>query len=327
MDSSTEAGGKRNKASAFGPSPVQRRVKTAAHATDLALVECSSGDDKDDDSEVQEISKANTVAPPWFQTFDKRISKKIGGLDAKIDKVMTIAKQAKYESQMAMEEVSSLKNEMHQLQNDFLEMQRDMCRKEDLDDKIRKIIADMNMGNDHHRSGRKVFEEGDRELQMVVGGFAENTDADVVIDTINKFLSEDNRKAKIVHVGTFTDPCQMGVIEFEAESSKLGFYRKILKANKRINGIDLWFSNNRTFEERKRDKTLGIIKHLLIESKGIPPSKVRIDWKAGFVKVSGKKVVCVSDEAVAEFNEEVHDIKQGVKDGIKAWLAKRGAEE
>ena len=75
---------------------------------------------------------------------------------------------------------------------------------------------------------------------------------------------------------------------------------------------------------------LGVIKHMLIEKKKLAPSTVKIDWKFGFVKIrctaarnSGKKVVSVSDEAIADFDLEVHDIKADVKEGYEAWLSKK----
>ena len=114
---------------------------------------------------------------------------------------------------------------------------------------------------------QKPPEEGSRELQVIVGGFEENTEGKVVIDTINDLLSKENRKAKITDVGTFTDPTQIGYIEFQTESAKLAFYRKIKNVEKLQNNVELWFTDNRTFEERRRDKALALIKYHLIETK------------------------------------------------------------
>ena len=75
------------KAGASGPSPQQRRVKSAVQENDLAWIESSEGEDRDDeDLQMVSISPANSVAPPWFRTFNKRISKQLTGLQKKLDK-------------------------------------------------------------------------------------------------------------------------------------------------------------------------------------------------------------------------------------------------
>ena len=106
-----------------------------------------------------------------------------------------------------------------------------------------------------------------------------------------------------------------------------GFFEKIKTADKQTEGIELWFGNNRSFDERKRDKRLGIVKHVLIENKGFDAKHVRIDWDRGFVKVRGTKMASVSDTADCDLANEVQDIKPKVDELMKAWLAKRGAEE
>ena len=75
---------------------------------------------------------------------------------------------------------------------------------------------------------------------------------------------------------------------------------------------------------------LGVIKHTLIENKSLPPNTVKIDWQNGFVKIrctkarnSGTKVAQVSDDAIVDYNPEVHDIKAAVEEGYKVWLSKR----
>ncbi|CAK0800750.1 unnamed protein product, partial [Prorocentrum cordatum] len=83
---------------------------------------------------------------------------------------------------------------------------------------------------------------------------------------------------------------KMGVIEFETEAAKRGFFRKRQAADKTVNGITMWFKSNRTFEERDFDKTLEKVKYHLIEADGIDKRDVRINWGKGEVSVKSKRV-------------------------------------
>ena len=127
----------------------------------------------------------------------------------------------------------------------------------------------------------------------------------------------------MVSVDTFVDPAPAGFIEFESEQSKVGFFRNLRQANKEINGLEVWFTNDRTFDERAREKCLGLLKHNLIEIKGHAVHTVKINWKLGLVKVKGKKVASVSDEAEVDYSPQVSDIKDAVDEGLAAWYAKR----
>ena len=67
---------------------------------------------------------------------------------------------------------------------------------------------------------------------------------------------------------TFSDPAEVGVIEFPTVAAKIGFYKKIKDMDKSLgNDNEMWFNDNRTFERRARDKALGQMKHLLITKK------------------------------------------------------------
>ena len=53
---------------------------------------------------------------------------------------------------------------------------------------------------------------------------------------------------------------------------------------------------------------------------------VRIDWTNGFVKIRGEKNATVTDDAEMSFDPDLHDVKEAVEEGLKAWLVKKGAE-
>jgi len=81
-------------------------------------------------------------------------------------------------------------------------------------------------------------------------------------------------------VFTFAELAQFGVIQFETIALKISFYEKINEMDKHIKGGgELWFKNNRTFEQRARDKALGQFKHMLITKAKLKPEDVRIKWK------------------------------------------------
>ena len=92
-------------------------------------------------------------------------------------------------------------------------------------------------------------------------------------------------------------------------------------------GVELWCKDNRTWDERVRDKALGLIKYHLIETKDILKSSVKIDWGSGFVKIRRncvfQKNASVSDDAELVFSDEGLDVKDVVESSLQEWLAKR----
>ena len=95
-----------------------------------------------------------------------------------------------------------------------------------------------------------------------------------------------------------------------------------------VDGVELWFNNNRTFEERKRDKALGRIKYNLIELKGFNVQDVRINWKTGIVKVKNKgEVAAVCEDATVQWAPDFEDVQLEVERGMKEWIDKRSRDE
>lgn len=260
-------------------------------------------------------------APAWFKMYETRMKSHLDQISGQIADVVDMVNEAKHQAEAAMEMTQDNFERIQAIENDLEEMKAGLWTSAEIESEIRKFV-----GSIKNDDPTKIFQQGDRQLQVVAGGFDEDTDAEKIIATLDKFLNEGNLRSKVVHVGTFTDPAQVGVIEFETESAKLGFYRKLRNANTIVNDVELWFNNNRTFEERKRDKALGIIKYNLIEIKKLSKMSVRIDWKNGFVKIRGKKVATVTDEAEISLDHDILDVKDAVDAGFKAWLVKKGAE-
>lgn len=141
----------------------------------------------------------------------------------------------------------------------------------------------------------------ERDTQVIVSGFEIDSDADEVINTINKFLDVGTRRAKVVKVSTFSDPTSIGVISFQSIPAKIGFYKKIKNHDYKLeNGRVLNFSNNEAFEVRVRNKRLGQIKFQINRHLEYKLSDIHIDRDRGVVRVKGEK----GDIEAAWFNNE-----------------------
>ena len=315
--------GKRSAMKGTGISPYKgTRVRVDGRAVALSSM--------DDEVEVEMI-RGSEAAPTWFTAFERRMTTRLSKMSRKMDEVKEIAEQARFDAHEALAAATEAQDGAAALQDEVESLKAHMVNKVDLqtsiceaindglEDKIRKILADLPQPS----PPTKLYEEGARELQIVVGGFDEDTQGQTIIDTIEKFMKEAGARNKVESVGTFVDPARVRFIEFESKAAKISFFRKIRNASTNVNGLDLWFTSNRTFAERARDKCLGLVKHNLIEIQGQVPSVVKIDWERGFVKVKNKKVATVSEEAEVACSPEAADIKDAVEAGMAAWFAKR----
>ena len=166
-----------------------------------------------------------------------------------------------------------------------------------------------------------------RDFQIVVGGFAEGTDADIIEATIKEFVEQAGVSTEDKRIFTFSDPADIGVIEFPTIKSKISFYKKIEHVAKAIGeGREMWFSNNRSFERRARDKTLGRLKHLLITKGGHLNTDVKIWWKLGTIKVKGTKVATVGDGGKVKLVADVEMLKEELLSEMNVWFDEKGAE-
>ena len=166
-----------------------------------------------------------------------------------------------------------------------------------------------------------------RDFQIIVGGFGEDTEAEAIEETINDFLKQSNIPIEDKKVFTFSDPAQVGVIEFPTIDAKIKFYKKIANIEKSIgDDKEMCFTNNRTFERRARDKVLGQIKHMLISKKSFKKEDVQIMWKHGTVKVKGKKVGNVAEGGTFNVFGEAETLKEPITEIMKTWFEKKNAD-
>jgi len=223
----------------------------------------------------------------------------IGGLKAKVD---GIESEMKSEFEKVRAEMEDIKEEIWMEEQErkswASEWEAAWTAKEMKWEQTMNEMRQNNEGTWGSGRNRKGDEEDDdeiRKLQVVVGGFDEDTDAEVIKKEIEKFLAVGTRRNKVTKVDTLSqlDPAQMGVIEFESIAAKKGFHKKVKGVKGKVklpNGKEMWWKDNRNFEERVWDKTLGLVKYLLIEKAGCTAEDVTIDWDVGLVKVkNGKK--------------------------------------
>ena len=92
-------------------------------------------------------------------------------------------------------------------------------------------------------------------------------------------------KMKIIEVSTVSDPSRVGVHKFGSVAAKIRFFQRA--NNKEFpwnSGEGMWLSSNKTLQERLLDKTLGQIRHRLIESKGFYRKDIKIKWPQKIVR-------------------------------------------
>ena len=305
----------------MGGSPDISRVKTSTSRNindELALVPSQITDD--------------LGAPAWFTAYENRISTKLSKITSKIDDVKEMATQAKEAAEAAMTTASQVQERVQELENDVLDVKADMCTGFDvkricdemMDDKLSQIKASMHTPNMNAHDAQPTPAQL-MDHQVIVGGFDEDSDADEVIKQIQMFLEANDLKKKIVNVSVFSDPCNIGFIQFETTSAKFGFMKKISKLSKNLeSGRRVWFTCNKTLEGRARDKLLGKLKHQLVTSKNVQIQDVKIVWKTGVVKVKGEKVADLGERpfelCTYGIAKVLHDT---VVEEVKSWYDAR----
>jgi len=162
-----------------------------------------------------------------------------------------------------------------------------------------------------------------RNKQVIVSGFEDGTDADVVIATIEDFLKVGSRRDKVMTVDTFTDPSSIGVISFTTIAAKIGFYKQIRDHNTQLpSGKVMTFDNNHTWEERVRNKTLGQVKYQLHKQTQHELCDIKIDRKQWAVQIKRKTIVHYDDDVLI-YADAAKLVKDEVDDFMNTWLAKR----
>ena len=80
-------------------------------------------------------------------------------------------------------------------------------------------------------ANQETEDEGLRELQVLVGGLAEEADEEAVINQVQAVVDSLGFKGKYEQIFTFTDPSKLGVVEFKSVPSKVGFFKRVNQMN------------------------------------------------------------------------------------------------
>ena len=86
------------------------------------------------------------------------------------------------------------------------------------------------------------------------------------------------------------------------------------------------FTSNDTIEKRAVDKTLGFIKHVLMNKQGLQVNEVKIMRQEEIVKIKGRGVAAMSAERQVVYDDEIKDIKGEVEKLLQTWKEKRSIE-
>ena len=190
-------------------------------------------------------------------------------------------------------------------------------------DVIQQEVKKMYM---HTKPTNNSEEEANRELQVIVGGLDTEEDEEKIVKQIRGILDQVYMFGKVDKVFASSDPTKIAVIEFKTKAAKIGFFKKVNTLEVEWeNGNRMWFKGNEPIQKRIRNKTLGYIKHQLI-NKGCAKGDVKINWPDGVVKLKGKKVAEVSPEAVINATEEETEVVDAVSRLIREWKGIRGLE-
>ena len=170
-------------------------------------------------------------------------------------------------------------------------------------------------------------DEGERELQVIAGGWTEDIDADEIIKELNKFIDDKKLRNKIDDIDTFTDPGKIGVITFQNVAARNGFLKKPNKMKDRTgsSGAKLWFQKNATLDERYRNRLLGQVKSKLIDIKGAVPDEVKINRKTMVVKYNGSKVAWLEGGKL-QIAGQAQEFREDIAKEVQEWYDERNID-
>ena len=173
-------------------------------------------------------------------------------------------------------------------------------------------------------------EGADRDLQIVASGWVEEKTEKEIVETVKKFLVENELQEKVSDVFCFRDPCNFGIIECHSIRAARSFLRKLKDAKgfeiEGEEGRQMGFATNRTLPQRAQDKRLGQIKHQMFEN-GIPLEDIKILWRKNIVKAYKKPVYKLSLRSDHIYRGDATAVKASVEEFVKKWLEARGEED
>ena len=241
--------------------------------------------------------------------------------------------QAKTEARLASAAAESANVGVKEVKLKMTNIEATVKSLQDKDEKIEKEMKDMKASfmakHKVHETGtpdkQGSDEDGERDLQVIVEGLIEAQDESDVIDQVKAVVDGLGASSKYTNIKTFADPSKIGVVQFKSIASKIGFLRKANCSDiKWTNGKEMRFKTNDTVQKRTSDKTLGMIKYHLHETKGIALKEICIKWKENCVEVKKKSVAWLGQDGAFMYEESINEIKEHVSISMEEWKEKRG---
>ena len=242
---------------------------------------------------------------------DKQHKELLGSVDELKNTVSNLQSSLETEKTTRETEAKEIKKQLDQ-----------MVTKEDVTVLVKKEM-EKNIGLSISTS-QKAQEAELRSRQIIVTGFGDDTDANIITKQIEDFLDSGSRRAKVVEVDTFTDPSSIGYITFKSVAAKIGFYRMIAGHGAKLeNGNDIKFKDNEPEDDRYRNSALGQIKFQVNKMLTIPLKDIKIDRAKGEVKVkSALAATFVNVTKQVKYEDNIKVVKDEVEKVLNAkpWV-------
>ena len=287
------------------------------------------------DSELEEAASETDNKPPWWDQQQMKmlteIKEKIGTIAAMQNDITNIKDElanVKLQAEMAHDTVQEALEVGTNVDDRVKALEAGHTSRDEIytmtDNAIAKLRS-VDVATDLRFKFAKSLVPGveqpdcDKFLRTaVVGGFSRDTPKGEVIEFLNKKLLEGVEGVDEAYAYAYGS---VGFIRFNSKEHMYKFLKDIGQTRKpQINGKDIWISTSKTPEERKKAKSLGKFKRVLIETKLAEPMDVKIDYKRGIIFV---KRVRIAEWTFADGKELVAANEAKLKEiGINVQAAK-----
>ena len=119
------------------------------------------------------------------------------------------------------------------------------------------------------------------------------------------------------------DEVSLGMLTFQSAEKKISFYKKL--KDTAVNE-EYTFFDNQTLEERTRDKRLGLLKHIMLESGEFEDTDVKIRWRQKMLVLREKKVAWYDADDVFRMTKRVKQFECDLNESLEKWVKKKKRE-
>ena len=274
--------------------------------------------DSDEGLEIESVSNDEDDQPAWARKQEKRMLQRFEKMmTGHMEQVKNDIVQIKMQASLAVATADEAMAKMQEVTVKVNALDEQRVSIETVNQKIEEAIEKLKgelqfpklpISLSSGRAQRATFrDDTDKVMRtMVVGGFAQDSDRDVVIDLINKHvISEDNGTVDETYAYAFGS---IGFVRFKTPEQMREFLRKFGNSPKpQADGKDLWTTASKSPEERNKAKHLGKHKRVLIEVGLATAGDIKIDYRHGILMVKRHRVAewkGEGDDGHVEINEE-----------------------